>query len=200
MSRRRLEKQVGAYRDGALPARQAEQLRRRLESDPEARVELARHDALGRLTREAWREGPPAPSPELLIASLRAGMRRIDAELEQSRPARRWAWLAAPASLIAVGAAAAVLVLAIVQPEALQGPAAGTSPALAARSEPASFASVPAQAVSAQSEPESEIPVYDLAQGKSPLMLFENQGTTFIWLIQPEIRGDDVSALPGGWV
>jgi anti-sigma factor RsiW len=200
MSRRRLEKQVGAYRDGALPARQAEMLRQRLESDPEARLELARHEALGRLTREAWREGPPSPSAEMLIASLRGGMRRIDAELEQGRSVRRWSWLAAPASLIAVGAAAALVVLAIARPDALQVPAPGAAPALAARSDSPSSAPMATQTVSAQTEPESEIPVYDLAQGKSPLMLFENQGTTFIWLIQPEKRGDDVSALPGGWV
>jgi hypothetical protein len=198
MSRRRLEKQVGAYRDGALSPRLAERLRQRLEIDPEARQELARHEALGRLTRDAWREGPAAPPSDLLIATLRSHLRQIDAELEQTRPARIRAWLA-PASLIAVGAAAALLMLAILQPEALYSPAGRSEPALEARAA-AAAAPIAAATVSATSEPQSEIPVYDLAQGSSPLMLFENQGTTFIWLIEPQKLGDDMSALPGGWV
>jgi anti-sigma factor RsiW len=199
MSRRRLEQQVGAYRDGALSPRQADQLRQRLETDPEARLELARHEALGRLAREAWREGPAAPSPELLIASLRSGLRQIDAELEESRPARWRGWLA-PVPLVAIGSAAALLAFALAKPG---DPAASPSPAAApftARAQAQSVPSAAAQPVAATTSDEREIPVYDLAQGASPLMLFEDQGTTYIWLIQPDKLGDDVSALPGGWV
>lgn len=197
MSRRRLEKQVGAYRDGALSAQEADLLLRRLELDPEAKLELARHEALGRLTREAWREGPAGPSPERLIANLRAGMRRIDAELEEASPKSWRGWLA-PSPLVAVGAAALLLALAIVQPESMREPARGGESALTARAAMTGDP-VPAERVSTRSEPEREIPVYDLAQGESPLMLFEDQGTTFIWLLEPEKLGDDVSALPGGW-
>jgi anti-sigma factor RsiW len=195
MSRRRLEKQIGAYRDGDLSDRQAEALRRQLEIDPEARLELERHQVLGRLTREAWREGPPAPSPELLIAALRPGMARIDRELERTRPARWRGWLT-PAPLFAIGAAAALLALAVLQPEDLE-PAAERGSALVAGAGAPAAAEKPGSAQATTSE--REIPVYDLAQGDSPLMLFEDEGTTFIWLIEPERLRDDLSALPGNW-
>jgi anti-sigma factor RsiW len=197
MSRRRLEKQIGAYRDGDLSERQAEALRRKLEADPEARLELARHEALGRLTREAWRAGPPPPSPEMLIAVLRPALTRIDRELEKTRPERWRGWLA-PAPLVAIGTAAALLALAIVQPAAIRPTAERAAAALAARADTPT-PQLAVESTAASTEPERDIPVYDLAQGDSPLMLFENDGTTFIWLIEPEKLGDDLSALPGGW-
>lgn len=193
MSRRRLEKQIGAYRDGALSERQAEALRRRLDTDPDVRLELARHEMLGRLTREAWREGPRSPSPELLIAVLRPGMARIDAELKDSWVLRWRGWLT-PAPLVALGTAAALLALAIVQPEAVRPSAEPAVPSLTAQTEAPGIPQAPTR-----SEAARDIPVYDLAQGDSPLMLFEDEGTTFIWLIEPEKLGDDLSALPGGW-
>ena len=195
MSRRRLEKQVGAYRDGALSEREAGELRRRLETDPDVRLELAQYETLGRLTREAWREGPRSPSPELLIAALRPGMARIDAELKDSRVTRWRGWLT-PAPLVALGTAAALLALAVVQPETVRSSAERAVPSLSAQ-----VPSMPpaADPISARTDSARDIPVYDLAQGDSPLMLFEDEGTTFIWLIEPEKLGDDLSALPGGW-
>jgi hypothetical protein len=201
MSRRRLEKQIAAYRDGALAGRAAEAVRRELDSDPEARLELARADALGRLTREAWREGPPAPSPELLIAMLRPRLARIDAELEAERPARWRSWFA-PAPLAALGAVAAALVITVLLPEPQPGSTDAALPRVVARAEnalPPAAAPLPVAAT----EPADEIPVYDLAQGNSPLMLFEDGGTTFIWLLEPDQAADDLSSLPGtreGWV
>jgi len=202
MSRRRLEKQIAAYRDGALAGPEAEAMRRQLASDPEARLELARHEALGRLTREAWREGPPAPSPDLLIAALRPAMSRVDAELAESRSARWRGWFA-PVPIAALGAvAAAALAVAVLRPDGASGPSAPAVPqVMALAAEPSSpSTSLPAALTS---EPADEIPVYDLAQGDSPLMVFENDGTTFIWLIEPEKPSDDLSALPtraGEWV
>jgi anti-sigma factor RsiW len=197
MSRRRLEKQIGAFRDGGLPERHAEQLRRRLDVDPEARTELARHEALGKLMRKAWRDGPPAPPAERLIARLRPEMVRIDRELERTLPVRWRGWLT-PAPLLALGAAAAVLALAIVRSPEPPAPAAARTSSFSVPFAAAGSAALVSQPLAARSQ-EAEIPVYDLAQGNAPLMLFEDQGTTFIWLIQPEKTGDDLSALPGGW-
>jgi hypothetical protein len=194
MSRRRLEKQVGAYRDGALSERGAAAVRQRLARDPEAALELARHEALGRLTREAWREGPAAPSPEMLIAVLRPGMARIDAELEGSRSARWRGWLA-PVPLFALGAAAAVLALAILQPGISWNRAERSAPQVIARADTSSL-SAAAEAAAPAAEEAEQISVYDLAQGDSPLVVFEDGGTTFIWLIEPGKPGDDLSALP----
>jgi anti-sigma factor RsiW len=196
MSRRRLEKQVEAYRDGALPASQVERLRRQLETDAEARVALARHEALGRLTREAWRDGPTAPAPEHLISMLRPAMARIDAELDDVR-LRRWRGWLTPFPVAALGAAAAaILAFAILDP-GTPLPSDPSQRQAAAPVHEAAPSSPPVEAVAvAQPEPQGEIPVYDLAQGDSPLMLFEDGGTTFIWLIEPERSKDDLSALP----
>jgi anti-sigma factor RsiW len=194
MSRRRLEKQVGAYRDGALSEREAAALRQRLASDPEAALELARHEALGRLAREAWREGPAAPSPEMLIAALRPGMTRIDAELEDSRTARWRGWLT-PVPLFALGTAAAVLALAILPPGSLRGPGERSAPQVIARADPSTLP-VTSEPPAAAGEQPDQIPVYDLTQGDSPLVVFEDGGTTFIWLIEPVKPSDDLSSLP----
>jgi hypothetical protein len=195
MSRRRLEKQIAAYRDGALAGRAAETVRRQLDSDPEARLELSRTEALGRLTRDAWREGPPAPSPELLIARLRPRLARIDAELEAARPARWRSWFA-PVPLAALGAVAAALVITVLLPELGSRSIEPALPQVVARAESAP-ATVAAPAPVTANEPADEIPVYDLAQGNSPLMLFEDGGTTFIWLLEPDETADDLSSLPG---
>jgi hypothetical protein len=202
MIRRRLEKQVGAYRDGALSEGQADAVRRRLESDPQAREELARHESLGRLTREAWREGPPAPSAELLIAALRPAMARIDEELEEKRSSRRRGWFV-PVPLLAVGAAAAVVAALLLQPAALPEPlGSARAPGLVARAEnPAPLAVEP---IADAAQVAEELPVYELAQGDAPLLVFEDDGTTFIWLLEePKRSDDDLSSLTiahGGWV
>jgi anti-sigma factor RsiW len=201
MIRRRLEKQVGAYRDGALSKARSDEIRRRLESDPEARTELARYESLGRLTREAWREGPPAPSAELLIAALRPGMARIDAELEEQRSSRQRGWWL-PVPVLAMGAAAAVAAAVLLRSDVLEPLAGARAPELVARAEnPAPLAASPvADAAPNVSE---ELPVYELAQGDSPLVVFEDGGTTFIWLLDEPKRPDDLSSLTlvsGGWV
>jgi len=202
MNRRRLEKRVGAYRDGALPGRAAEALRRQLESDPDARLELARHEALGRLTREAWSEGPVSPSPEMLIAALRPAMTRIDRELERTQPARWRGWLA-PVPIAALGTVAAALAVALLRPASL--PPAPTRPPAAqiVALAPGAPSPTAAEPLAASSEPADQLSVYDLAPGDSPLLVFEDGGTTFIWLIEPERAEDDLSSLPimrGGWV
>lgn len=203
MIRRRLEKQVGAYRDGALSETQADAVRRRLESDPEARAEWARQESIGRLAREAWRDGPPAPAPEMLIAALRPAMARIDAELEAARPSRRLGWFV-PFPVLAMGGAAAILAAVMLRPEAAPESAGQPMPAAVARSTSASAPAVDVQTIAAPA-PQAEsdgLPVYDLAQGDSPLVVFEEDGTTFIWLLEQPKRGDDLSFAPiahGGW-
>jgi anti-sigma factor RsiW len=204
MIRRRLDKQVGAYRDGALSEGQADAVRRRLESDPEARTELARYESLGRLTREAWREGPTAPPAELLISALRPGMARIDAELQEQRSSRRRGWFV-PVPVLAMGAAAALVAAVLLRPAALPDPlGASGAPGFAARAENPAPLPVQPIADAAQSDPQ-ELPVYELAQGDAPLVVFEDGGTTFIWLLEEPKRGgdDDLSSITiahGGWV
>lgn len=202
MIRRTLEKQVGAYRDGELSESRADTVRRRLEGDPQARAELARYESIGRLTREAWRDGPPAPPFDLLIAVLRPGMARIDAELEAQQSARGRGWFA-PLPVFAMGAAAALLIAVMLRSGNSPDPLAGAGASeIAARAESSGPLAVQPVADVAESEPE-ELPVYDLAQGDSPLVVFEDNGTTFIWLLDEPKRGDDLSGLrvaSGGWV
>lgn len=202
MIRRTLEKQVGAYRDGELSESRADAVRRRLEGDAQARAELARYESIGRLAREAWRDGPPAPSAELLIAALRPGMARIDAELEGRQAARGRGWFA-PLPVFAMGAAAAVLIAVMLQTGSSPGPIASVgAPEVVARAQSSGPPAVQPVANVAQTESD-ELPVYDLAQGDSPLVVFEDDGTTFIWLLEEPKRGDDLSRLPvasGGWV
>lgn len=81
-----LEKRVSAYVDGALRGPKREQLERELDRDSVLARQVDRSRALGRLVREAWNEGPPAPAPDFLIAAIRPALAEIDRE-RNARPA-----------------------------------------------------------------------------------------------------------------
>jgi anti-sigma factor RsiW len=171
----RLGRRLDAYRDGELSPRERERVERWLAADADSARHVAQTDALGGAIREAWREGPAAPSPELLIAVLRPELARVDAELAGA--GRLWleAWLSslrrllAPAPAAAFAAACAVLLL-------LAMPAEVGLPVNPTR--------LPPPALEAGVE---DTPIYDLAQGDQPLMIMKGEdGSTVIWILEDE--------------
>jgi anti-sigma factor RsiW len=110
--RRRLERQLGAYRDGELSPERREGLTQHLERDADAGRLLARGEALSRVVREAWIDGPPVPDTEQLLAGLRPELARVDAEIESGHgawtTAIRRAFAISPTPALA-GAAALVV-------------------------------------------------------------------------------------------
>jgi anti-sigma factor RsiW len=218
-------KRLDAYRDGALDAAERRKLEQRISGDPALGRELKRRRAMSVLVRDAWTEGPTAPSAEYLIAALRPALADVDAELER-RPAwsRAADWLARwatprPLAVLTVGAAAAALVL---LPPAEQPVAPGleasatVAPRSAPRGEAAPAAASPSLALGrapadAPAAVDTEAASFrmgmpaaidDIAQGDTPLMLFEApDGSTIIWVLGED---DGVSLLGAphqdGWV
>ena len=167
---RRSSKRLDAYRDGELSPRLRERVERRLASDSGAARHVERTAAVGSAVRDAWREGPPAPSPEFMIALLRPEMDRLDAELAGA--ARLGAWLELLRRLVrpvpaGVLAAACTVLLLVLPSEVGQG----VNPVL----EPL-----------AESDVSGEVtPIYDLAQGEQPLMILKGEdGSTVIWILE----------------
>ncbi len=163
------------------------------------------------MIREAWTEGPPAPTPEHLIAALRPAMTRVDAERAAASLSERIleqfvSW-ARPAATAAV-AGAAVVALFLLLPSTPQRAGSSTGAGLATTSltpspgletvaftqqMPAVFKDGVALNVGV---PQA---IYDLAQGDTPLMLFEaDDGATVIWLLAEATRPGDLPA-GGGW-
>lgn len=75
--------------------------------------------ALGRLVRETWNEGPPAPSADFLLAAIRPALAEIDRE-RRARPSlhraldgafSRLASLLRPSPALAMAAAGAFMVM-----------------------------------------------------------------------------------------
>ena len=186
--RRRLD----AYRDGAMPPRARRRFERELERSPELSVEIARRDALGRLLREAWSDGPEAPSPEYLISAVRPQLARIDRERTEE-PAWRQAWqglrrFVSPVPATALAGAALILLVVLARPE----PTAdlwATSTAFDSSPLGTLETGMPAAESEGLQAFSVGMPsaVYDVAQGESPLMLFEAaDGTVVFWLIDEE--------------
>lgn len=172
---RKREQQLDAYRDGALAPRARAAVERRLESDPEARAQLRRSEALGEAVREVWSEGPAAPRVDLVIQALRPEMARLDAEHAQhaERPTLAEWFSGIRRALgpvpLAVAGAAAVLALALASPGLLEGPG-GSAVATAGIAGP---------------DMASPSAIYDLSQQGAPLMIFEApNGSTVIWILE----------------
>ena len=170
MRRGRLERQLGAYRDGELSSERREGLAERLERDADTGRLLARGEALSRVVREAWTDGPPAPDAERLLASLRPEFARVDAEIESGHgawtTAIRRAFAVSPAPALA---GAAALVVAALLLFSLSPTGVGGTPVAAA-----------------------EPTIYAL-EGNYPVLVFEPEGddaATVIWLLE---GGDDLS-------
>lgn len=206
-----LEKRVSAYLDGALAEARRDRLERELEQDPGLQKQVDRSRALAHLVREAWTEGPPAPSPDALIAALRPQLAAISRErrarpawlqaLEQAR-IRLSGWFG-PMPLATSAALAFLLALAFL-PRPSGGPIPGLSAVLPARGEAAlQSESVPASTSrsphSGRSTPtfapanllrDPAAGVYDVSPRETPAMIFQNpDGSTLLWLLE----NDDLS-------
>jgi len=181
---RRSSRWLDAYRDGELSPRQGKRIAQRVASDPESALHVERTSALGAAVRDAWREGPPAPTPEFLISVLRPEMKRVDAERAGS--GRLGAWLdplrrlVRPVPVGALAAACAVLLLLVLPGDVGQG--LSPVPPLTAASD----------------APGEDTPIYDLAQGEQPLMILKGEdGSTVIWILDD---GESLSGLVAdGW-
>ena len=211
------ERKLEAYRDGALGESERRRIERDLEKDLDAARYVERSTALGALVREAWREGPPAPSAERLLASIAPEMRRIDAEraagsaggralgrlsrwLRDGLEAVNGRWLAAGGALAAVCAAFLMI------PTTMDSATSAFVPA-AVEQVVAPRASVPVQLaseVTADTGPRfvGELgwpsAVYDLAQEDVPLMISEKDGGIVILMGEPLPEPpDDVSRARG---
>jgi len=172
----KLEKRLEAYRDGMTNARERARVEKVLARDPEAAAHLRTTEWLGRNVREAWGEGPPAPSPERILTMIRPALRQIDAERAAARETR-WNWRAAFAPL-PVGALAATAALALfLIPFEIELPRVQVASLLAPQAvQPVAHESL-----------ESPSAIYDLAQGDKPVMVFEAQdGSTVIWLLEED--------------
>ncbi len=210
--RRRVERRIEAYHDGALSRSERERVEALLRRDLASERHLHQTEAVRGMIREAWTEGPPAPTPEHLIAALRPAMARVDAERAAASRLERMleqlvSW-ARPAATAAVAGAAAVALFLLLPSSTPQRPGPSTGPRLAATSRapapgvetvaftqqmPAVFEDGVALNVGV---PQS---IYDLAQGDTPLMLFEaDDGATVIWLLADSTRPGDLPA-SGGW-
>ena len=209
--RRRAERRIEAYHDGGLSRSGRERVERLLRRDLAGGRHLQKTAALGEMIREAWTEGPSAPTPEHLIGALRPAMARVDAERAAATLAERIleqlvSW-ARPAATAAV-AGAAVVALFLLLPSTPQRAGSSTGAGLATTSltpspgletvaftqqMPAVFKDGVALNVGV---PQA---IYDLAQGETPLMLFEaDDGATVIWLLAEATRPGDLPA-GGGW-
>ena len=174
------ERRIDAYRDGALGARERARLEAEFAGDPEASARLRQTEALGGLVREAWSEGPSAPAPEYLIAELRPRLAEVDRELaSQGWGARLLDALTEairPVPSAALAGVAALLLLYLAPTPSKPVPTATSSAATLSL-----FRAPP------------ETPIYDLAQGENPIMIYEaDDGATIIWILDD---ADEVSFL-----
>lgn len=196
MSKKTRDKRLSAYADGALPDGQRERLERELERDDALREALRRTQSLGRLVRESWTEGPPAPPVEFLLASVRPHIAAIDRE-RRAQPAWQRAlerlrielgrWLG-PAP-IAASAAAAFLLALVVLPNstepipAMQG---NGSTASAPHNTHSPLPPLPLPGARTPYAPAAAT-VYDMAPGERPAMIFEEKdGSTVLWLLDDD--------------
>jgi hypothetical protein len=214
--RRGRERKLEAFRDGALAESQRCRIERDLEQDLEASQYVERSAALGTLIREAWSEGPSAPSADRLLAAIAPEMRRIDAERDSSSAAGRsldglGRWLrdgldaVSGKWLMAAGAAAAVFAAFLMAPATMDPRTDALLPAAVERFAAAPPPGVPVRlAASSDRGPEfvGELgwpsAVYDLAQEDVPLMVSEKDGAIVILLGEPEpVPNDDISSAHG---
>ena len=189
--RSRRERRIEAYRDGALEGHARQRIEARLERDVEARAYLRDSEALGRVVREAWTDTPTPPTPEALIAALRPEMARVDTDLAReertarSRPlldaARAFVRTVLRPAPLGMLAAAAAMALVFVWPSA---------PLPQAPTTPVQLATTGADTRAAsETDLGSPSAIYDLAQGDTPLMIFEGtDGSTVIWMLDPDER------------
>lgn len=184
--KRRLQRKIDAYRDGALSERMRGRIERRISSDAEAQRRVRETEGLGQAIRDAWTEGPRSPLPEYVIARLRPELDRVDADLLGSSLLYRLRQLLRPVPASALAGAAAAGLFFALQPPPEVIPSAQAE-WVVDDPEPIAQATAP------------ETPVYDIAQGDSPIMIFEGRdGSTVIWILD---EPDQLSLAPDldGW-
>lgn len=217
-----LDKRVSAYVDGALRGTKREQLEREFEADSLLVQQVTRSRALGRLVREAWLEGPPAPSPEYLIAAIRPALAEIDRE-RAARPtwqrafeafAARLAASLRPSPAFATATAVAFVAALALMPrlDMTDGLLAGSLSKLAADRPPqtARVTGESSSGVTPLRQPAIFLPasldfgtegigsVYDISPGRPAMLFRAKDGSTTLWLIE---NGDLSFRFPSseGW-
>lgn len=213
------DKRLSAYIDGALTVAKREKLERELEADAALQKQLRRSRALSSLVREAWTEGPAAPTPEFLMAAIRPDLAAIS-RARRARPAwqqtleharlRFTSWWS-PVPLATSALAAFLLAVAFLpRPEGpLQDLVASAVPFTASPVPvaPADSTTNPGQPWRSPRVPKSSsifepastfrdqdrsAEIYEVSPGEGPAMLLQNpDGSTLLWLFE----SDDFSQL-----
>ncbi len=203
MKHEKLDKRISAYADGALRGPKRARLEQELERDPKLAAQLGRSRALGRLVRESWSEGPAAPSPDFLLASIRPALAQIDRE-RRARPswlrqleialARVGAALRPSPALAAAAVGAFVFALAILPHEPLPtGLGANLFEVAHQNAESASLTrelvhmppAPDAFSLSAPADYSADLDnVYDLSPGRPAVLFQSGDGSTTLWLIE----------------
>ena len=162
--------------------------------------------ALGRLVREAWNEGPAAPSPDYLLAALRPALAEIDRE-RRARPSwsrtvdaafSRLGALLRPSPALAVAAAAAFMVMVTLVERShdvrnilgvgigatITGARPGTHVTLVPHAPKSAFAAVPDPFANADYPADGLGTVYDVSPVGRPAVLFHStDGAVTLWVI-----------------
>ena len=197
-----LDKRVSAYVDGALRGSKRDQLERELQLDEKLARQVTRSRALGRAVREAWTEGPAAPSTDYLLAAIRPALAEIDRE-RRARPAwqrtlegvlaRVTESLRPSPTLAAAAAFAFVVALAVVpriqSQNALSGSFASTATrpsaptAASYSSTPASLAIGPFGTMPTDFTTDGSGSVYDVSPGRPAVLFRGKDGSVTLWII-----------------
>jgi anti-sigma factor RsiW len=206
LKKTKFDKRVSAYADGALEGTRRTRLERELDRDPALRETLERTQSLGRLVRDAWTDGPPAPPTDFLIASLRSQLTAIDRE-RRARPAWQQALEHARVKLghwfgpvpIATSAAAAFLLALVLLPQTtgqVEGLGAALTPATAVPRSPVPPYSAPPMSrlprrdgsfSHADFSTDGRGAIYDFSPTERPAMIFrEKDGSTMLWLLDDD--------------
>jgi len=216
LKQEKFDKRVSAYADGALRGPKRARLEEELERDSQLAAQLDRSRALSRLVREAWSEGPAAPSPDFILASIRPSLAQIDRE-RRARPswqraldvalARIGAALRPSPALATAAVAAFVFALAILPHEPLPGGLGANI--FAAAPQHVESASLTRERVHQPPPPDAfslSVPadysadldnVYDVSPGRPAVLFQSGDGSTTLWLIEDGDMSFRVGA--GGW-
>jgi anti-sigma factor RsiW len=196
-----LEKRVSAYVDGALRGAKRDEFEREADCDARLAAQVRRSRALSRLVREAWTDGPLAPAPDFLIATIRPALAEIDRE-RSARPAWQRSFDSAlsrlgavlrPSPVLAAAAAFAFFAALAIMPRLQVGTGAQinlTAPAQPKVSETAQASESPVASPTPLSPSElvgftSDGPgsVYDVWPGRPAVLIQSGDGSTTLWVI-----------------
>ena len=210
------DKRVSAYVDGDVRGARRERLEREIEGNTLLIEQVARSRALGRLVRDAWTEGPAAPSPDYLLAAIRPALVEIDRE-RKARPSwqrrldltlSRLTAALRPSPLLATAAAVAFFAVLGIMPR-LDTPAglvAGnlTATRLLPPVDPTASlpTTAPVQTPFYQTTPtdftaDGSGSIYDVSPGRPAVLFHDRDGSVMLWLIEDGNLSYRLGA--GGW-